>query len=571
MLNARLFYESERQISLRFHIDERKIDHHHPIFDQIDSDTNLSRYLRKKKDNQYEYTFHFKHLEHVCHFINKESYCDITPLPEFVHKMLKKLSPVTMKKIETFDKIYAYHDRIKEKIPEETRHVLFDYQYQTLLYAQLRPKILIADDPGLGKTLQSICISALFPEQWPILIVCPSSVKKMWSNEYIKWLGYDKGKISIIDGKKTLIKDINIVSYGQVHKVESYPFNFIICDESHSIKTYNSKRTLTLSPLLKKAKHVLLLSGTPALSNALELFTQICILFGIYINYHDYASRYAHKRIEFNRVEYYGYKELDELHNILNESVMVRRNKSDIITNIPEKSRHKIYLELTDEKMKEFNDLKDELQQNENVYTKKYDMMALFRKIGELKSDGIIQYFSDHNVYNDKIIIFAHHLSILDRIEEELNKGNIRYISIRGSTKSSDRQGLIDDYQNPEKNIQVALLSITAAGVGVTLTAAKKVYFTELFWTPGLLLQAEDRAHRHGQLDKVNIYYMVAKDTVDDSIWRTIMSKMKFCTNTFDGKEKSLQIDSVIRDISLIEKQIPEFFLQNTNKRRKTS
>lgn len=550
MLEAHLFYHCDKNVLLKLFLMEQQITYYHPIMDIFQKHVHLKKLL-KRRSNGYEYIFPVEYIDHVEHFFNKDSLCVLVKFPGFVHKMINAIDSITFKNIENHQDIQIMKDKIHNELPEKTRMALFDYQYQTLLYAQTKNKLLIADDPGLGKTLQAICISALYQEKWPVLVVCPSSVKKMWANEYMKWLDINKDDIHIVNsGKDFCVKKVTIISYGLLHVIDNHKFDFIICDESHSIKTYNSKRTKLLTPILKKANRVILLSGTPALSNPLELQTQVSILFDTFINYHEYAERYCLKRLEFNRVKYYGYKELDELFNILTESVMIRRNKSDLITNIPEKTRHKVYLSLSAEKIKEFDVLKKELEKNNNIYTKKYDMMALFRKIGALKTDGIIHYFSTHNVYQEKIIIFAHHLSILDKLEEELKNNHVKYISIRGDTKSSDRQVLIDQYQDPHSDIKVALLSLTAAGVGITLTAAKKVYFTELFWTPGLLLQAEDRAHRHGQKNKVDIFYMVAKNTIDDAIWRSIMYKMRFCTNTFDGKVKNLEIDSIIRDIS---------------------
>lgn len=533
---------------MRFFYKYNPIENNHMVIQNFGKNHQELKQLLEKDLVTGSWKFHVKYLGDIERILQDESFCVLITIPLFLKKMIGQTSPVHFKDIRSFKKIHKINDNINNNLPLETKNALFEYQYDTLIYAHIKKKLLIADDPGLGKTLQSICISALFRENWPVLVVCPSSVKKMWANEYMKWLNIDESDIKIMDGKDMTLSQINIISYGMLHKIDHIKFDFIICDESHSIKTYNSKRTKLLSPMLKRAERVLLLSGTPALSNALELLTQISVLFNTYIDYHEYADRYCHKEMEFNRIKYYGYKNLDELHNILNESVMIRRIKSDIITDIPEKNRHKIHLELPVEKLKEFDELKRELDQNENIFTKKFDMMTLFRKIGELKVDSVIEYFSKYNVYDEKIIIFAHHLHILEKIEDILIKKNIKYINIQGSTKSTERQKLIDNYQDTMQDIQVALLSLTAAGVGITLTAAKKVYFTELYWTPGLLLQAEDRAHRHGQTDKVNIYYMIAKNTIDEAIWRTISHKMKFCTNTFDGKVKKLEIHSIIEN-----------------------
>jgi SWI/SNF-related matrix-associated actin-dependent regulator of chromatin subfamily A-like protein 1 len=148
----------------------------------------------------------------------------------------------------------------------------------------------------------------------------------------------------------------------------------------------------------------------------------------------------------------------------------------------------------------------------------------LWRKTGELKAAPAMDYVEDL-LEEGKILLFAHHQSILDAFEGRLFEHSIRFIRIDGRTPPSERQELCDLFQR-EASIRIALLSITAASVGLTLTAASTVVFAELFWNPGILIQAEDRAHRIGQTDCVNVHYLLAKGTVDDRIWPLILKKL---------------------------------------------
>lgn len=124
--------------------------------------------------------------------------------------------------------------------------------------------------------------------------------------------------------------------------------------------------------------------------------------------------------------------------------------------------------------------------------------MQAYRLSGCAKVDGAVEYILSLLENDVKLLIFAHHKTILDRIEEALMKKKIKSIRIDGDVMMSDRQNRVDQFQN-KSDIMAALLSISAAGVGLTLTASSTVVFAEMHWTPAMMLQAEDRAHRIGQ------------------------------------------------------------------------
>jgi hypothetical protein len=141
-----------------------------------------------------------------------------------------------------------------------------------------------------------------------------------------------------------------------------------------------------------------------------------------------------------------------------------------------------------------------------------------------------------------KICIFAHHLSVLNSIQELAGLSNgtdssSKYIRIDGSTLPKRRQEHINDFQT-DPSIRVALLGITAAGVAVTLTASSTVWFAELFWTPAIMVQAEDRCHRIGQQARVRCLYFVAKGTLDDVLFRLLEKKLQDIGEFVEGKEK---------------------------------
>ena len=136
---------------------------------------------------------------------------------------------------------------------------------------------------------------------------------------------------------------------------------------------------------------------------------------------------------------------------------------------------------------------------------------------------------------NGKVLVFAHHVNVLDGLADFCTDNFHGFIRIDGGTPGEERQNLVQRFQR-DPRIRVAVLAITAAGVALTLTAASTVYFAEMFWTPGSLLQAEDRAHRIGQLNTVKIKYFLASNTVDEMLWPLVREKMKTLGEICEGR-----------------------------------
>lgn len=460
--------------------------------------------------------------------------------------------------------LHPYVKIIKEKLPSDTLSQLKPFQIESIIFTLSRNgRILLADAPGLGKTIQSICISLVYKEYWPVLAVVPSSVRLMWASEFKKWIPElkDDDVNVIMTSKGKINGKINITSYGLIDKLKEEVIKskvgVIICDESHLLKSWNSKRTKAIQPLIRSTKIAILLSGTPATSKPSELYSQLqsinSYLFG---NFQIYADRYCDpKPRSVGGIDYSGSSNLIELNAILNESIMIRRTKDNVLNSLPTKRRHMELLDIPkDQKdlikqlssklksIKKQKDIANDLKK-EN-WVRHSIIFELFRNTGRAKLPSVVSYLIDQlNDESNKILIFAHHQEIIEGIELSLIENHIECIRIDGKTPGYARQDLIDHFQNKE-SCRVAILSITAAGVGVTLTKANKVIFAELFWNPGLLTQAEDRAHRYGQEREVDIHYLIAKGTIDERVWDVLETKLSVLGETFDGKASSLNLDS---------------------------
>ncbi|XP_056145296.1 SWI/SNF-related matrix-associated actin-dependent regulator of chromatin subfamily A-like protein 1 [Lampris incognitus] len=398
-------------------------------------------------------------------------------------------------------------------------------------------RLLLADDMGLGKTVQAICIAAYYRKEWPLLVVSPSSVRFTWAEAFRRWLpSVCPDSINVVVKAKDSLRSglVNIISYDLLSRMDKQQlanFNVLIMDESHFLKNMKTARWKAALPLLKAAKRVILLSGTPAMSRPSELYTQIfAVRPTLFPQFHEFGMRYCNAKQLTWGWDYSGSSNLGELKLLLEECLMLRRLKSDVLSQLPAKQRKVVMVTIdgvnTRLKAALSAAAKELAKGQPNKMKEKEALLIFYSHTAEAKLQVIMQYIMDIlECGREKFLVFAHHKLVLDHITEELGKKNISYIRIDGSTPSAERQQLCEKFQHSTKSC-VAVLSITAANMGVTLHAADLVVFAELFWNPGVLIQAEDRVHRIGQTGNVNIHYLVAKGTADDYLWPMIQAKM---------------------------------------------
>ncbi|XP_048808882.1 SWI/SNF-related matrix-associated actin-dependent regulator of chromatin subfamily A-like protein 1 isoform X3 [Lagopus muta] len=405
---------------------------------------------------------------------------------------------------------------------------LMPFQREGVNFAVLRNgRLLLADDMGLGKTVQAICIAAYYRKEWPLLVVTPSSVRFTWAEAFHRWLpSLRPGSTNVIvTGKDSLTASlINIISFDLLSKMDKQlksTFQVVIIDESHYLKNIKTARCRAAMALLKAARRVILLSGTPAMSRPAELYTQIAAVQpGFFPQFHTFGLRYCDAKKTPWGWDYSGSSNLAELKILLEESIMIRRLKSDVLSQLPAKQRKMVVVapEGINAKTKAMlaAEAKKMAKGYESKQQEKEALLLFYNRTAEAKIHSVIEYILELlESGKDKFLVFAHHKVMLDAIVEELEKKHFDYIRIDGSTPSAERQSLCQKFQFSEKQA-VAVLSLTAANMGLTLSAADLVVFAELFWNPGVLIQAEDRAHRIGQTSSVNVHYLVARGTADD-------------------------------------------------------
>eukprot|EP01080_Neovahlkampfia_damariscottae_P000506 gene506-8020_t len=461
-----------------------------------------------------------------------------------------------------------------DKLPFDLVKSLFKYQKEGFIFGVRREgKLLIGDEMGLGKTIQAIAISFYFHQDWPLLIICPASLRVNWSMELEKWLApwiKPQDINIIIHGKSSVNSKINIISYelavSMNEKIVAQKFKSILIDECHYLKNPTTARYRTISPFIKAAKRCVLITGTPALSRPNELFTQLDMMLSSKITWFDkyqFGTRYCNASNTLFGFDDKGASNLHELNFLLTRTVMLRRLKDEVLTDLPPKVREHVHITIEDKYRSELQKGLSKLKQNssnlrnssdpqdhsDKKFENNVEYNQLFQLSGQAKLKSVLNYLDGILEYKQKFLIFAHHIAILDAIQAHVKKQKIGFMRIDGSTPTMNRQKNTDKFQNDPECL-VAILSIKAAGTGLTLHAASHVIFAELMWNPGELFQAEDRVHRVGQKYSVTVTYLLGKETLDDIIWTKIKSKLDVVENSLNGItnseliHKKIDIDS---------------------------
>jgi len=419
---------------------------------------------------------------------------------------------------------------------------------------------LLGDEMGLGKTISALAWAAYRSDLKKILIICPASLKLNWERELKQTI--PKSKSHVISGRTTypLPHDARffIINYAIIwnwmDELINYGIDAMIIDECHNIKNDQTKQTKATVYIGNTSNHVIGLSGTPLVNRPIEFFNFLKLVRpDLFKNKFQYAIRYckAHKtRFGWNMN---GASNTKELHSILiDNGIMLRRMKSEVLKDLPPIVRTVIPLDINNRKeyreellsvknwtTNNINDIKENKKKIEGLAK----LQALRKKAVLGKMDGVFEWLDNFLDSDQKIIVFGWHLDILDMVEDRYKKIVVR---IDGSTPIDKRQKYVDLFQN-DKRVRMFAGNIKAAKEGLTLTAASNECFIETTWSPGDQDQAEGRAHRIGQKDSVNVWYFVAKDTIEEDILSAVDSKRKVISNVIDGKDAPE--DMILMDI----------------------
>ena len=308
-------------------------------------------------------------------------------------------------------------------------------------------------------------------------------------------------------------------------------FKSIIIDESHRVKDPSAQQTIFTKGLSVGKEWIILLSGTPVVNRPEDLISQLSIMnrlseFGGRAQFMaDYCTDPRDKMAE-------PAVSLSVLSRQLYDTCMIRREKAKVLPQLPDKTRVDLYVEISN--AQEYNlaaaDLAEYLRQYKECsdweIRRKMRMEALvrFMTLRSLSTMGKIPQAVDFiRTFLDsgkKLIVFCS----LHDIVDELKKAFPKSVTVTGRDNPVNKQAAVDAFQN-NRDVQLIICSIKAAGVGLTLTAASNVAFVELAWTYADCCQCEDRAHRIGQKDNVTCYYLLGRGTIDHTIYSLIHRK----------------------------------------------
>ena len=460
-------------------------------------------------------------------------------------------------------------------VPHNLKIQPYPYQLKGIARGLELKRFMNCDEPGLGKTLQSIATINL-ADAFPCLVICPSSLKINWLREWEKFT--DKKAMILTDKVRdtwtfffqTGMHQVFIVNYEslkkyfvqRIKKAEGWTlrdvefrnsinlFKSVIIDESHRCKSASTQQAKFCKGICTGKEWVIELTGTPVVNRPKDLIPQLAILnrmedFG---GYKPFVNRYCSgqreasnlKELNFNRWQY----------------CMFRREKSLVLTDLPDKIRQVNTCEITNRK--EYMDAERDLI----MYLQKYkdadddkiekalrgEVMVRINILRQISARGkvrdVIEFVKDFRENGKKIILFCSLHEVVDQLKRYFPTA----VSVTGRDSQDEKQRAVDAFQNNPK-ADIIICSIKAAGVGLTLTASSNVAFVEFPWTYADCCQCEDRAHRIGQKDSVTCYYFLGRRTIDEKVYRIIQEK-KNIANAVTGSTEDIEeniVDMVAR------------------------
>lgn len=426
---------------------------------------------------------------------------------------------------------------------------LMPYQLEGVTFLESRNgRGLIADEMGLGKTVQALAWLQLHPKARPAVIVVPASLKPNWEKEAKAWMS--NPKTEILNGKtphktkgEILIINYDIV-WGWSDYLKALNPQVMVLDEVHLIKSSKTKRTKAVKKIAKGIPHVIGLSGTPVLNRPVEILQSAKLINKDAIpNDWTFLQRYCGAKHTGFGWNFNGASNTEELHKLLTSTIMIRRLKKDVLPQLPDKRRSFVPMEIDNKREYEHaeSDLTDYLTKTKGkdaaMRADNAPALATIETLKQIAVQGkmksVLSWITDFLATGEKLVIMATHKNVISQIMNTFGKEAVK---VDGSVTAQARQGAVEAFQNNE-SVRLFVGNIKAAGVGLTLTRASNLAFIELPWTPGDLNQAEDRIHRIGQKNAVQIWYLLAQGTIEAEIARLLDSKRKTLDAVVDGKE----------------------------------
>jgi SNF2 family DNA or RNA helicase len=438
-------------------------------------------------------------------------------------------------------------------LPEMVKATLRPYQQKGFewicLLSEIDAGACLADDMGLGKTLQTICFLAhraasRIANDSRCMIVCPASLMHNWRTEIEKFapaLGAyvyhhttREMQHFFASGKQVLI-----TSYGTMRsdfdQLQAILWDVIVLDESHTIKNPSAQVTKAVYQLRAKAR--VALSGTPVMNNTFDLYAQLQFLVpGLFGGQDFFRKEYAHPIDRERNVE-----KIQALQKITAPFIL-RRTKQQVATDLPPKTELVMWCEMGADQKALYEEIRSQISdslflniQSAGLSKSKLSILQGMQKLRQicaapqlLKDGGMQQATSikaellleelQFNLRNNKVLVFSQFKGMLHLIADACRKAGLPFYHFDGETPPEKRSAMVADFQSPENEINIFLISLKAGNTGLTLTAADYVFLVDPWWNTAVQQQAIDRAYRIGQTKSVFAYQMICKDSIEEKI-----------------------------------------------------
>ena len=414
----------------------------------------------------------------------------------------------------------------------------YPYQKSAIEFMVDNVHCLNACPPGLGKTIMIAGLINYLSIKKDILIIPPANLRINWERELNKWL-IDGQTIGMWDENT----DICIINYARLKRnkdlIQAKKWELLVCDESHYIANSDSIRSRMVRSI--RRERTVFLSGTPISNRTKNLWNQLSTLnLTRWGRYRDFAFEFCDaKEMEIGPpmarrkiLLADGATNTRRLNIMLRSTLMYRVEREEVLLDLPERTIQLIpltakkALQVKSDEVEKNEEMKKVLQGLSEGDNLDFTEIATFRSVlGEEKAPDVIQHVKDLlNGGENKIVLFGHHKNVLQAYKEGLADYNP--VMFTGNTSPKKKQQAVDDFQN-DPSVQVFIGSITAAGVGITLTASHRCVCGELAWSPSVMDQAVSRLQRIGQKNAVVAEYLVLDGTLDIKMARMLITKQR--------------------------------------------
>lgn len=463
----------------------------------------------------------------------------------------------------------AFNDLIKRMEAAEKEHIIVPKQLKAELrnyqvdgfcwmsrLAYWGAGACLADDMGLGKTLQAITLMLSRGKQGASLVVAPVSVLFNWKTELERFAPSLTPLIMNETGcdRKALIEtasdfDVVLTTYGllinEADLLANKEWNVITLDEAHTIKNKETKMSKAAMEL--KGSFRLLLTGTPLQNHLGEIWNLFQFANpGLLGSFPQFTEKFI------SPIEKNGDKNRQRQLKRLLQPFILRRTKTEVLDELPEKTEITLHVELAEEERALYENLRIEAISNlEEGSTTAIQTLAEITKLRQAachpslvhpelnlpsaKSAAFLKLVEELMKNNHRSLVFSQFTSHLRLIRKELDEAHINYLYLDGGTSLTERTKLVKAFQTGDQPL--FLISLKAGGLGVNLTAADFVIHLDPWWNPAIEDQASDRVYRIGQTRPVTVYRLIATQTIEEKIIRLHQTKKSLADSLLDGSD----------------------------------